>query len=241
MDRLETSAVADLLHHITRTAGPSGPLVGLDRAVRAARALAIRARKGKVEGLDCMAPSPATVEAALRGAARPKVAPTAHYPTWTVETDPLEGGPWSIRRDGQMVDTVAAHYAVDEVLAVAEQHARCALAWVLDPTLAGFRSVTAAEVEALPPGRVDADADPEVLSDADTIRQAAVGAWVVHPDIDCGTRRIMHVARGRVAIRVFCTPDGALRLATRQVCPGDVENSTLVSQVLVWLSAEEAL
>jgi hypothetical protein len=82
---------------------------------------------------------------------------------------------------------------------------------------------------------------PEVPSDADTIRQAASG-WVVHPDIDCGTHRVVHVDCGRVAIRAICTSDGALHLASRQVRPGgDMENTTLVARVLVWLSPEEAL
>jgi hypothetical protein len=151
MDRLEAFAVADLLHHITRTAlPPSGEMVDLGRVVRAARTLAARAREGKDPAREYTAPAPSTVDAALRGAARPALADCERrVPTWTVDTDPLEGGPWIIRQDGQLVDTVPAHYAVDEVLGVAEQYARCRLAWVLDPTLAGFRSVTAGEVAAL--------------------------------------------------------------------------------------------
>jgi hypothetical protein len=243
MDRLEASAVADLLHYIARTAlPPDGELVGLDRAVKAARALAIRARAGRVAGIDCMAPHPATVEAAMRARhALPATAPH-RYPTWTVApADLYDGGAWEIRQDGQLVDTVASHYAVDEVLGIAEMRADRRLAWVFDPDRAGFRSATAAEVAALAPGRVEATpAVPVVASDADTIRQAAAG-WVVHPDIDCGRHRAVHVDRGSVAIRVFCTPDGVLCLATRQVCQGDVEHTTSVAQVLAWLAAEEAL
>jgi hypothetical protein len=54
-----------------------------------------------------------------------------------------EGGPWEIRRDGRLVDTVAAHYDAEEVLGVAEQYAGRPLAWVLAPDIAGFRTATA--------------------------------------------------------------------------------------------------
>jgi hypothetical protein len=88
--------------------------------------------------------------------ARPALADCERrVPTWTVApADPDGGGRWEIRADGMLADTVAAHYDVAEVLAVAERyaaehHAGRPLAWVLDPTLAGFRSVTAGEVAAL--------------------------------------------------------------------------------------------
>jgi hypothetical protein len=92
----------------------------------------------------------------------------------------------------------------------------------------------------LAPGEVDdtlADV-PEVVSDADAIRRAAAGAWVVHPDLTVDPYRVVHVDRGDVKVRAFCGGDGALLRADRQLRPrGVMETTASMAQVLAWLDA----
>jgi hypothetical protein len=64
----------------------------------------------------------------------------------------------------------------------------------------------------------------------------------VHPDITVGAHRVMHMDRGDVAVCVFCTSDGVLAQAGRQIRPGgDMENTSSLAQVLAWVTAGEAL
>ena len=51
-----------------------------------------------------------------------------------------DGGPWEIRADGQLIETVRSHYDAREVLAVAERHAGQSLSWRLDDVAEGFVS-----------------------------------------------------------------------------------------------------
>ena len=58
---------------------------------------------------------------------------------WTVA--PAEDdGPWEVRSDGALIDTVRAHYGAWEVLALAERHAGTDLVWRLDADTGGFAS-----------------------------------------------------------------------------------------------------
>jgi hypothetical protein len=57
---------------------------------------------------------------------------------WTVAPD--ESGPWEIRADGQLIETVRSHYDAREVLAVAERLAGQPLSWRLDNEADGFVS-----------------------------------------------------------------------------------------------------
>jgi hypothetical protein len=50
---------------------------------------------------------------------------------WTAAPDP-DDGPWEIRADGRLIETVRSHYDAREVLAVAELHAGQPMFWRLD-------------------------------------------------------------------------------------------------------------
>jgi hypothetical protein len=149
---------------------PSGHVVGLDRAVRAARALAIRARRRVDLARDYAAPDPDAVEAGMRAASAEAEATPATPATWTVRKPEL--GPWEVRADGRLVDTCPGHYDAGTALEVTEQLAGRTLAWVLDPEdVDGFRSVVPA------PDHPLTRADAERLTD---LARAALAAEGVH-------------------------------------------------------------